>query len=170
MDRAQVGDVAKAQHYIRRILDVVDPATRDEEERVLVAEWVFRILRDVEETQRWLAGLEQPEIPKEISSQSGFEPFKLRFRLNRLLYALGSNTGVTSLVPDSDDPKLHLTVLFERAVCKIAWIWGRYWCGQTMTGFEDSKDWSHVECSINGGGGPEMELISRHGNVYLRKQ
>ncbi len=41
---------------------------------------------------------------------------------------------------------------------------------RTMSGFEKSKDWSHVECSINGGGGHLMDLESRHANIYLRKQ
>ena len=41
---------------------------------------------------------------------------------------------------------------------------------KTMKGFEDSNDWSHVECSINGGVGPKIELISQHANIYLRKQ
>lgn len=41
---------------------------------------------------------------------------------------------------------------------------------KTMKGFEDSADWSHVECSMNGGNGPKIELISQHANIYLRKQ
>lgn len=41
---------------------------------------------------------------------------------------------------------------------------------KSMKGFEDSEDWSHVKCSINGGAGPKMELISQHANIYLRKQ
>ena len=41
---------------------------------------------------------------------------------------------------------------------------------KSMKGFEDSRDWSHVECSINGGTGPKVELISQHANIYLRKQ
>jgi len=38
------------------------------------------------------------------------------------------------------------------------------------SGFEKADEWNHLECSMNGGGGTKTELISIHGNIYLRKE
>lgn len=124
----------EAQAALDRILSWATKDTLDDLDRVLIAEYLLTIRGDVEGANRWIDGLPQPPNYDWRSSQwKRLDPFTLRIRFNRLLAALGRTTDPIEAVPDSDDPRKHGNVLFERQLVIIASIWGRAKKGEIMS-------------------------------------
>ncbi|MGA8148962.1 MAG: ATP-binding protein [Gallionellaceae bacterium] len=124
----------EAQAALDRILSWATKETLDDLDRVLIAEYLLTIRGDVEGANRWIDGLSQPPNYDWTSSQwKRLDPFTLRIRLNRLLATLGRTIDPIEAVPESDDPRKHGTVLFERQLVIIASIWGRAKKGEIMS-------------------------------------
>lgn len=124
----------EARAALDRILSEASKGSMNDSDRVLVAEYLFAIRGDMEGANRWIDGLSQPPNYEWTSSQwKQLAPFTLRIRLNRLLAALGRAIDPIDAVPDSDDPRNHGNVLFERQLVIIASIWGRAKKGETMS-------------------------------------
>lgn len=124
----------EAQAALDRILSWATKETLDDWDRVLIAEYLLTIRGDVEGANRWIDGLSQPPNYDWTSSQwKRLDPFTLRIRFNRLLATLGRTTDPIEAVPDSDDPRKHGNVLFERQLVIIASIWGRAKKGEIMS-------------------------------------
>ena len=150
----------EAQAALDRILLWATKETLGNMDRVLVAEYLLTIRGDVEGANRWVDGLPQPPNYDRTSSQwKRLDPFTLRIRLNRLLATLGRTIDPVEAVPDSDDPRKHGNVLFERQLVIIASIWGRAKKGEIMApdeiiralhpalrlfnrGHRETQDWS----------------------------
>lgn len=149
-----------AQAALDRILLWATKETLDDLDRVRIAEYLFAIRGDSEGANHWIEGLSQPPNYDWTSSQwKRLDPFTLRIRLNRLLTALGRTVDPIEAVPDSDDPRKHGNVLFERQLVIIATIWGRAKKGEIMSpdeiirslrpalrlfnrGHRETRDWS----------------------------
>jgi hypothetical protein len=150
----------EAQVALDRILSWATKKMLDDLDRVLIAEYLFTIRGDSEGTNHWIEGLSQPPNYDWTSSQwKRLDPFTLRIRLNRLMAALGRTVDPIEAVPDSDDPRKHGNVLFERQLVIIASIWGRAKKGEIMApdeiirslhpalrlfnrGHRETQDWS----------------------------
>ena len=123
----------EAQAALERILTWATKEMLEDVDRVLVAEFLLTIRGDAEGAIHWIEDLVQPPIYDGLSSGwKRLEPFALRIRLNRLLASLGQAVDPVKAVPDSDDPRKHGNVLFERQLVIIASIWGRAKKGEIM--------------------------------------
>ncbi len=131
-------DEARARYFLEETLTRVCDFDLGPEERVALAEGAFRILRDEDETRRWLRDVPQPELRTDVltSHNSGLKPFLQRFRLNRLLYALGDQRSPAEIIPDPSNPNEQGMAYFERALCALARIWAEAWRGQQPEGSE----------------------------------
>lgn len=116
----------EAQTALDRILSWATKETLDDLDRVLIADYLLTIRGDAEGATQWIEGLSQPPNYNWSSTQwKRLDPFTLRIRLNRLFAALGRTVDPVEAVPESDDPRHHGNVLFERQLVIIASIWGR---------------------------------------------
>jgi hypothetical protein len=127
-----------AREWLEGTLDKIDVLELEPELRVIVAQSIFRILGDAERARTVLDGVPQPALATKsyTGTDSGLRPFHQRLRLNRLLYALEGSQSPVELVPDPDEPRDWGAVLFERAVCTLARIWGWAWMGRRLSGPE----------------------------------
>jgi len=130
---------AVAGQLLNRLLDEITPAELQDDLRTLVAEGVYRVLQDDEVAVSILAGIPQPALYSGTDGiDCGMGPFWQRFRLNRLRTALGLRVAPEDAVPDTNDPEDRGLVMFERAVCMLASMWGRHWRGDALNeGFAD---------------------------------
>ena len=126
-------DSARARQALDEVLLSAQTLPLGTEAHLALAEGIYRILEDEQQTRKWLDDVPQPDLRVDVvSSQAGLEPFLQRFRLNRLLYALGNQQSVTEILPDSSDADHQEIVELERAVCLIAHLWARAWRGQRL--------------------------------------
>ena len=136
-DCATVGDKAQAVHFLEQALDAsVSGLAHDA--LLASAEGVYRLLEDREGAQELLQYVPQPNLRTEfLSSESGLHPFLQRFRLNRLLYALGDQRLPAEIIPAPSQPREQGMVYFEQStLCRstylgrgVAWSktrWGDY--------------------------------------------
>jgi hypothetical protein len=127
-NRIIVGDPKKAQYYLQKVLDKIDHLNLNSEKIVVLAEGIYRILSDSEKTKELLDKVSQPKVRTDlISPNEGLNPFIQRFRLNRILFALGSQEDPTEIVPDTQDSRYIGIVKFEQAICSLARIWADSW-------------------------------------------
>ena len=140
-DRMGVGDRDKAQSILNQVLTSINVSSLDSQERVAIAEGIYRTHGDVEKTRTWLTDVQQPELRTDIlHPDAGLNPFLQRFRLNRLLYALGGDRSPVEIIPDSREPRHQGVVYFERAICIVARIWGNGWRGRQSDGPTISRE------------------------------
>lgn len=106
----------------------------DADGRVVLAEAVLRLQGDRSRARDLIAGLKQPALASALHAPNdpGFQPFRFRFRLNRLLAALGEEPVLRECVPDASETREEGLVLFERQVCVVARLFGRAWAGRAM--------------------------------------
>ena len=137
-DCLAMGDQDRARYFLEAVLKTASGFDLDPEERVALAEGTFRILRDEDETRKWLRNVPQPRLRTDVivSHDPSLEPFSQRFRLNRLLYALGDRRSSAEMVPDPSNPREQGMTYFERALCVLAQIWGEAWRGRQLQGSE----------------------------------
>lgn len=132
-DRVAAGDQSRARYFLKQAWLRASALGLGSEERVTLAEGVYRVLGDEEQAHKWLQGVSQPELRTDVlASDSGLNPFLHRFRLNRLLYALGDQRSLAEIIPDSSEPRHQGMVYFERALCVIARIWAEAWRGRQL--------------------------------------
>ncbi len=93
--------------------------------KIYIADLVFKVTQNVDETLSWLEGIEQPlNIDKHRMDYDGsLEPFIPLIKLNKLLNLCGKGVTITSTIPsaikDSDEEVL---VEFQRMLCIITQI------------------------------------------------
>lgn len=98
-------------------------------ETLALAESAFRILGDPEIAIELLKPVGQPGLSEDFGLRSGrSESLSNRFRLNRLLHALGRGRPAAEAVPDGK-PSQAGQVLLERTACRVAEIAARNWSG-----------------------------------------
>ena len=131
-DRETTGDRTKAREHLDAMLSI-DSQVLEPYELTILAECTYRLLGDLDRARLLIKGMDQPDVRTElVSLGDGLRPFDHRFRLNRLLYALGDRYSLSEIVPDAGDPRDQSMVLFERDICTVAQIWARAWVGQAM--------------------------------------
>ena len=131
-DREMAGDHTKAKEHLNAMLST-DEQVLGPTELTVLAEGAYRLIGDIEHAKRLIGGVDQPGLQTDLPSfGDDFEPFGQRFRINRLLYALGERRSPSELVPDTSDLRDKRMVLFERDLCTVAHIWAKSWTGQTM--------------------------------------
>lgn len=125
------GNKKASAKLIRHTLDRLPLESLSNDRRTLVAEGLYRAEGVTPELEAAIAATKQPEAVRDyVSSENALNPFYERFRLNRFLRALGRDVDVSTLVPDSPDPRGEGNVYFERAIIRIAYIWGDAWRGR----------------------------------------
>jgi len=135
-DRVSAGDKARTVGFVREALALVERRQTGlgSEAKVALGEAALRILEDEALAHSLLESVSQPKLMTDVyRPEVGLQPFLQRFRLNRLLYALGEQRPPSAVVPASSDPRQEGIVYFERALCVIGEIWGMAWRGQRLT-------------------------------------
>ena len=127
-----IDDRDKARYFLEELLRIAGDLDLDSEAQVFLAEGVYRILEDEEQAQKWVRDVTQPELKTDIRSNFSLKVFLQRFRLNRLLYALGNQQSPADIIAGSDDPAHQGIVYFERGICLLARIWGEAWRGRKL--------------------------------------
>lgn len=122
-----------------RLLKWADQSILNDEDKTLIAEFLFHLRNDKATAATWLENVPQP--PSYDSLQSGYEwenlsPFSQRIRLNRLRSALGIPVDPISAIPDVNDERRRGGVLFERMIVLLANLWGRAWRGDKLDSSE----------------------------------
>jgi hypothetical protein len=124
-----------------RALSAIEAAKRwsetrelDPDERVTLAEGVLRLGGDAARAGALIAGIQQPPLADSLRTpvDAAFQPFRLRFQLNRILAALGEERPLRECVPDAGESREEGLVLFERQVCIVARLFGRGWAGKVV--------------------------------------
>ena len=124
------GNRLQAELLFQQAREISDRIETNQSGRIVLAEGAFRVLGDASQARELLNSVSQPPIRADIISiDTDLEPFLFRFRLNRLLFALGENNDPVALVPDANNPREQGFVVFERAICMISKIWGSAWAG-----------------------------------------
>lgn len=125
------GDQHRAQDILEETIKTIGDRNLDSDMRVALADGIYQILKDGEQANTWLQDVAQSELMTDaIFPDTGLTPFLPRFRLNRLLYALGDKRSPSEIVPDPEDLDHRGIVEFERAICVIAHIWAEAWLKQ----------------------------------------
>lgn len=104
----------------------------DDTLRVMVAEFYFKINANLDMVREWLQDILQPDLVNYSRTKSGFSPFTMRFKLNRLLCVLGDNRSAVEIIPSVDDSSNQGMVYFERAICKISHLSALTWTGKEI--------------------------------------
>ena len=132
-DRINAGDQRRAQDILEDAIKKIGDWDIDSDMRVALADGIYRILKDDEQTRKWLQDVAQPELMTDaVSTDAGLNPFLQRFLFNRLLHALGDQQSPSEIVLDSEEPRHQGIVEFERAICVIAHIWAEAWLNQRL--------------------------------------
>ncbi len=130
----RLGEKAQARLLFEQASALAARLDLEDEGRVAFAEGALRILGRADEARKWLAGVPQPNIPTDILGiEADLAPFLHRFRLNRLLFALGSTSDPLELVPDAAQARDQGLVVFERAICVISKVWAAAWTRTPLT-------------------------------------
>jgi hypothetical protein len=129
-----IGESSRAQTFVNDALTRLQvTAGFGDEERVMLAEAVCRVNRNVRQSKTLLVGISQPTLVEDFTgTRTTIAPFLHRFRLNRLLVAFGDERPLPELVPSPEDARHEGIVYFERAICVIAKIWGMAWRGSIL--------------------------------------
>lgn len=96
-------------------------------QKMVLAESILRIRNDAASARSLIANVQQPGLATYDMNATGMQPFQLRFRLNRLLAALGEHIPPSAAVPDAPNTSTQRLVFFERAIVAVAQAWGAVW-------------------------------------------
>ena len=116
----ELNDYSRANEYL---LILTSQFTKEKTKpigKIYIADLVFKVTRNVDETLSWIDGIEQPlNIDKNRMDYDGsLEPFIPLIKLNKLLNLCGKGIAITSAIPSaikgSDEEVL---IEFERMVC-----------------------------------------------------
>ena len=131
-ERFAEGDSEGAKEHLQVMLDT-GRKYLSAEEQTLLGESVYRVMEDSGRATVFIQGINQPQLQTGlISSEGDLAPFGQRFRLNRLLYALGDQRSPSDIIPKPESLYEEGVALFERALCSVAHIWARAWVGNLM--------------------------------------
>lgn len=124
-DRKLAGDRTRATKHLNAMLSA-DVQLLAPTELTVLAEGHYRLLGDVDSAKRLLEGVDQTDLHRESPSLgTDLEPFGQRFRINRLLYALGERCAPSELISETGNPDEKRMVRFEQDICAVAHIWAK---------------------------------------------
>jgi hypothetical protein len=140
-----IDDLTRASQFLRETLEKISQlqtthpeslqASLNYEADVALAEAIFRLFKDEQQTREWIKNIPQPELQSNnitLMSKDSLDSFYQRFRLNRLLYALGMQQAAAEIIPSASESQHQGMVYFERAICVVAEIWGLAWRGEKL--------------------------------------
>lgn len=122
---------------LQRILDWAKSNNLNNDEKISIAEILFKANRKVESVE-WIKDIPQPPLflyttitaIKHELGEDTLALFRQRIRLNRLLSALGKSLEPETAVPG--DKRLEVNTVLERLIVLIANTWGRAWGGEII--------------------------------------
>lgn len=127
-----------AEVSLQRLIELNENHPLEDEDKVIIAEFLVRTRSDFEAARQLISGIRQP--PSYTWSGGGslknLAPYRQRIRLNRLLSSLGDKTDPSTVVPDSEKADRRGHVLFERHIVSISTLWGAARGGNILTGSE----------------------------------
>lgn len=99
------------------------------EDKILIAELIFRIKKDKATAGKWIENIQQPQLftNNSMTKLQTLYPFAQRIRFNRMQSALGEPVNPVIAVPNQEDEQQHGMVLFERMIVILANLWGESW-------------------------------------------
>src|SRR5215212_4510940 len=102
------------------VLERVDIRSLDWEAKVFLAEGAYRSFDDEGRARELIEGVPQPRLVEYGSrTESAWDAFLHRFRLNRLLHVFSDLVSPEEeVVPDAPDPKDQAVSYFERAIVR----------------------------------------------------
>ncbi len=127
-------DTPECQEALDRTIADLTDGEIGPDDRIFIAEFLYRIKGDADEVAKWLEGVEQPG-PVEgttIADKESLTPFLPRIFYNRLKAALGSPTDPALAVPDLGNGEKQGMLFFERMLVLIANLWGKGWRGEQL--------------------------------------
>jgi hypothetical protein len=116
-----------ARRFLDHAVEGFSVETASAYQKVVIAESALRIGKDIASARSLIANVQQPDLATYDMNNSGMQPFQLRFRLNRLLAALGEPVSPSAAVPDQADVSKQALTYFERAIVAVAQVWGAAW-------------------------------------------
>ena len=121
--------------------------------RIALAEIYLHVNSDKKTAIRLIKDIQQPTITQitTLGNRDLMDIYELRIRLNRILYALGVKHSIEKTVPLTDDDKEEL-VYFERAICKVARMWGAAWAAEALDNYEVKSLLRFFNRSVNDNG------------------
>jgi hypothetical protein len=133
-EASHLGEPDRALAVIDATWNWAETHPLDADEQTTLAEAVLRLRGDAVGAAALIANVQQPPIAGRMSARvdAEFQPFRLRFQLNRLQSALGQERPLRECVPDAGELREEGLVLFERQVCIVARLFGRAWGGRVM--------------------------------------
>lgn len=121
----ELNDNSRANQYLSILISQFTKENTKLIGKIYIADLVFKVTRNVDETLSWIDGIEQPlNIDKNRMDYDGsLEPFIPLIKLNKLLNLCGKGIAITSAIPSaikgSDEEVL---IEFERMLCIITQI------------------------------------------------
>lgn len=121
----ELKDNSRANEYLSTLTTLFTKEKTKPIGKIYIADLVFKVTKDVNETLSWINDIEQPtSIGKDSLGYDGsLEPFLPLIKLNKLLNLCGKGVAITSAIPsvqkDSDEEVL---VVFERMLCLVSQI------------------------------------------------
>ncbi|MDF2434824.1 MAG: hypothetical protein JWP44_4455, partial [Mucilaginibacter sp.] len=128
------GCVGSAASVLQSVLEHPLTAKMDDEARLFLADGIFQTEGPTDRCKKLIAEFQQPkQILQHLTGNAKLQSFMHRFRLNRLLRAIGESVEIVPLVPNAEGSEYQPLVFLERAVVQIAFIWGDAWRGRYYT-------------------------------------
>jgi len=110
-----------AQTYLPVLLAKFDPVVTADENKVLIADAIFRLSGDLKQVKAWINGVSQPKIRNnDLSENYTLKSFAYRIKLNKLLQLTGQGQDIFTAVPAAQSSMDQALVEFERMLCLIA--------------------------------------------------
>lgn len=126
-EHLKLKDYTLACRWLRALLDIFDKEASSPDERVFIADIVYKVTGDAAQVKEWIQDLPQPSLtkPENLDYKDNLEAFLPRIKFNKLLNVCGIGVPITQAIPDVQAGKEEkLTVEFERMLCLICQILG----------------------------------------------
>jgi hypothetical protein len=153
-----IGNAPAATDLIRSTLAGISTQSLSSDELAVVAEGLYRTTGSSPETLRFIDKLKQPAaVSNYLRYEDVLSAFLPRFRINRLLRAIGRDSEPTTLIPTTTNFEQEGLVFYERAVTRISFVWGDAWRG---------RHYSPVDVKLQAGG--ILRLFDRTSRERIR--
>ncbi len=126
------GDNKRARQILSETIENIDLFNVDDSKRIIIAEGLFTIFGDEEQSRYWLDKA-QPLTPLTFSDfHVSFWSFRHLLRHVRMLYTFGERRSAAELIPLPKELKGQAAAYCQRGVCVIAEITASAWRGQPL--------------------------------------
>lgn len=116
------GEHGRAQFFLGDLLERFDVKSVSPRGKVLIANLVYEVSKDLVLVNEWIEDLTQPESPDELDLgyKNDLSSFDYRIIFNKLLKLSGSQQSILEAVKSPENPEDIWIVEFERKLCLIA--------------------------------------------------